>query len=98
MSTTQLIEPFLNQNVIVSTHDGKVLWGKLTGFDPQCNLVLSRCIERIFSSKAGIDTQDHGLYLIRGDNVATIGDIDHEVDEAVEWDQVRARPLREIRY
>ena len=98
MSTAQLLEPFLNLKVLVSTHDGKVLTAILTGFDPQCNLVLSKCTERLFSKSHGVDTQQHGLYLVRGDNVATLGEIDPEIDEAVEWDQVAAAPLREIRY
>lgn len=96
--TSQLIEPFLNQSVIVSTMDGKVLTGTLTGFDPQCNLVISKCIERIFSSNEGVTVQEHGLFLLRGDNVATIGDVDPDVDNSVEWSVVMAEPMKPIRW
>jgi U6 snRNA-associated Sm-like protein LSm8 len=96
--TSQLIEPFLNQAVIVSTLDGKVLTGTLSGLDPQCNLVISKCVERIFSVGEGVTVQEHGLFLLRGDNVATIGDLDDEVDNNVEWGVVRAEPIKSIRW
>lgn len=96
--TSQLLEPFLNTTIIVSTMDGKVLVGKLSGFDNQCNLVLSKCVERIFSSDQGVEIQEHGLFLVRGDNVATIGDVDDEVDSSVKWSEVLADPLKAIRF
>jgi U6 snRNA-associated Sm-like protein LSm8 len=98
MSTASMLEPFMNQVVIVSTHDGKVLLGKLIGCDPQCNLVVSHCKERIFSTTAGVEIQEHGLYVVRGDNVSTIGDVDDEVDSTIDWNEIAAEPLKQIRY
>lgn len=98
MSTGPLIDPFVNQRVIVSTHDGKVLVGNLIGADPQCNLIVSNCKERIFSAQQGVEIQEHGLYLIRGDNVATIGDIEDEIDSSIDWNEISAEPLKQIRY
>jgi U6 snRNA-associated Sm-like protein LSm8 len=98
MSTAQLIDPFVNQLVIVSTHDGKILVGKLIGCDPQCNLVLAHCKERIFQSDQGAETHEHGLYLVRGDNVATLGDVDEEIDSSIVWSEVQADPLKHIRF
>ena len=98
MSTAAMIEPFVDQVVIVSTHDGRILVGKLIGADPQCNLVVSNCKERIFSTQQGVEIQEHGLYLIRGDNVATIGDVEDEIDSSIDWSEVIAHPLRTIRY
>lgn len=99
MSTTgQLLEPFLGMQVAVATLDGKLLVGKLAGYDPQCNVALQQCKERIFSSSGGVDTIEHGLYIVRGDNVAALGDVDDEVDAAVEWDQVVAEPIKPIRH
>lgn len=100
MSTTTvaLLEPFLNDSVIISTVDGKVLIGKLTGFDQACNLVLSRCTERIFSASEGVQTQEHGLLLVRGDNVGVIGEIDTDVDTALDYSVVKAAPLKSIRH
>lgn len=97
-STAQLLEPLLHNAVIVSTNDGRVLLGKLDGFDPQCNIIISKCKERIFSADEGVEIQEHGLYIVRGDNVATIGVIDEEVDAEIKWDDVKAQPLNPIRH
>ena len=98
MSTAQLLESFLNQPVIVSTNDGRVLTGRVSGFDPQCNLVLSKCVERIFSAEEGVEKQDHGLFIVRGDNVATIGEIDETVDADIQWEDVKAEPLKPVKH
>jgi U6 snRNA-associated Sm-like protein LSm8 len=97
-TTASMVEPYLNQTVIVTTHDGKVLVGKLIWSDPQCNLVVSNCKERIFSKHSGVEIQEHGLYLIRGDNVATVGDVEDEVDSTIDWNEIAAEPLKQIRY
>ena len=96
--TSKLLESFVNTKVHVSTVDGKILEGVLQGIDLQCNLILSKCIERLFSTEIGVETQEHGLFLVRGDNIATIGDIDEEVDSLVEWSKVFAEPLKQIRW
>ena len=96
--TSVLLEPFLNQTVMVATNDGKVLKGQLTGFDPQCNLVLVKCVERIFSTDEPVEVQEHGLLLIRGDNVACIGEVDSELDASIDWNLVKADPLKPIRH
>ena len=31
----------------------------------------------------------HGLYLIRGDNVAVVGLVDEELDDSINWPEVR---------
>ncbi len=43
--------------------------GMLRGFDQATNLVLADARERVYSSKAGVETLQLGLYMIRGDNV-----------------------------
>lgn len=99
MSTTRdLLDGFLNQRVIVLTNDGRVLLGSLSGFDPQCNLVLEKCVERIFSSDAGVEEQEHGLFVVRGDNVATIGEVDNSIDDPIDWNTVIANPLKDIKH
>lgn len=97
-STAQLLEPLLHNVVIVSTNDGRVLVGKLDGFDPQCNIVIVKCKERIFSANEGVEIQDHGQYIVRGDNVATIGALDEEIDTEIQWAEVKAAPLKPIRH
>ena len=97
-STAQLLEQYSDQRVMVSTMDGRVLLGIVKGFDPQCNLILTKCSERIFSLSEGVDTMEHGMYIVRGDNVASIGEVDEDVDAAVNWTEIQAEPLKTIRY
>lgn len=70
--------------------------GTLLGHDQTTNIILSSTIERIFSLPgAEEDSQvvEHGLYVIRGENVAVCGLVDEELDSAVDWARVRAEPL-----
>ena len=98
MSTAQLLEQFSNQRVIVSTMDSRVLVGVVNGFDPQCNLFLTKCKERIFSASRGVEIMEHGMYIVRGDNVATIGEMDDSIESEVKWEEIVAEPLNPIRY
>ena len=34
-----------------------------------------------------------GLYLIRGDNVATLGEIDEELEETLDYKNIKTDPL-----
>ena len=47
----------------------KIKQGVLRGCDQAPNLVLADCHERVYSSKAGVESLPIGLYFIRGDNV-----------------------------
>ena len=60
--------------VEIITNDGRVVVGILKGLDQVVNVVLANTEERVFTSE-GIDKQQLGLYLIRGDNVAIVGKI-----------------------
>lgn len=80
--------------VTVVCNDGRVLIGTLRGFDQATNLVLADATERVFSASAGVDALPlGGLHVVRGDNVALVGDTDAAADAAVDWGAVRAHPL-----
>lgn len=54
--------------------------------------VLSQTIERIIRPPDDPEPSSevaHGLYLIRGDNVTVVGLVDEELDESINWPQVR---------
>ena len=53
----------------VITCDGKVLLGKLEGFDQRLNLILNDCKERTFSMESGVVEDELGMQMVRGDNV-----------------------------
>ncbi|KAK2170610.1 hypothetical protein NP493_1147g00081 [Ridgeia piscesae] len=77
-------------------HTQYLLQGTLKGFDQTINLILDESHERVFSSGQGVEQVVLGLYIIRGDNVAVIGEIDNELDKQMELSSVRAEPLNAV--
>ncbi|KAI8378006.1 uncharacterized protein BYT42DRAFT_572430 [Radiomyces spectabilis] len=88
-----LLQPYVDRSVLVVTLDGRVLVGTLRGTDQTANVILEKCQERVFSSE-GTEIVPLGLYLIRGDSICTIGEIDTEKDEELDITQIKADPLR----
>ena len=37
-----------------------------------------------------------GLYIIRGDNIAIVGEVDEQIDGATDWSKKKAEPLKHI--
>ncbi len=96
-TTIELIEKFLNKKILLSTTDGRVLTGTLTGFDQACNLILSKCTERVFSEIDGVEFIDLGLFLIRGENVGVFGEIDQIVESELDFTKIKSEPIKTIR-
>ncbi|XP_054976281.1 U6 snRNA-associated Sm-like protein LSm8 [Sorex araneus] len=71
-------ESYINQTVAVITSGEKMIAGTLKGFDQTINLILHESRERVFSSSQGVEQVVLGLYTVRGDNVAVIGEINEE--------------------
>ncbi len=46
-----------------------VFQGVLKGFDQTVNMILAQSHERVYSSGAGVEKVQLGLYIIRGDNM-----------------------------
>ncbi|KAF4662763.1 N(alpha)-acetyltransferase 38, NatC auxiliary [Perkinsus olseni] len=95
-NTSSMLEPMLNTEVLLVTADGKVLLGKFKGFDQSLNVVLSECKERVYSMVEGVETLHHGLYLIRGDDVVSIGEVDEDIDARIDQSTVIAAQLKSI--
>lgn len=69
--------------------DGRKLHGVLRSYDQFANLVLEDTYERIYHGNTF--AQDwRGLYVIRGENVVLLGEIDLDVEDDV--------PLKEVDY
>ena len=68
----------------------------LQGFDQTINLILDDSHERVFSSSEGVEHVVLGLYIIRGDNVALIGEIDEVMDVRFKTIARRSQPLRPV--
>ena len=61
------------------------------GHDQVQNLILNQAQERVYVEDAPAETVDLGLYVIRGDNVALIGEFDPNL-----WTEDPAQPLPPI--
>ncbi|XP_055489149.1 U6 snRNA-associated Sm-like protein LSm8 [Leucoraja erinacea] len=90
------LESYINHTVAVVTADGRMIVGTLKGFDQTINLILDASHERGFSSQQGVEQVELGLYIVRGDNVAVIGEIDEETDSALDLGNIGAEPLNSV--
>lgn len=78
------------------TSDGRVIVGTLRGFDQTINIILEDAVERVYATTEGVSQIPLGLYILRGDNVAVIGLVDEVLDNQINFDEVRAEPLRPV--
>jgi U6 snRNA-associated Sm-like protein LSm1 len=79
------------EKLMVALRDGRKLIGVLRSWDQFANLVLQSTIERIFApspDSAGSDRPtglyadiNHGIFLVRGENVLLLGEIDLDLDD-----------------
>ncbi|XP_033647451.1 U6 snRNA-associated Sm-like protein LSm8 [Asterias rubens] len=90
------LESYINHTVSVITNDGRQIVGTLKGFDQTINLILDESHERVYSNTAGVEQVVLGLYIIRGDNIAIIGEIDDDTDSALDLTNVKAEPLNPV--
>lgn len=94
---TQALEPYVNHVVSVITSDGRNIVGTLKGYDQSINVILDECHERVYSSNRGVEQVILGLYIIRGDNVALVGELDEELEARLDLESIRAEPLNECK-
>ena len=61
-------------------------------------MILSSSIERVFTSEPEEETElvHLGVYIIRGDNIALIGEVDEVRDGEIDWTTVKADPINEV--
>ncbi|GFZ42291.1 hypothetical protein JCM24511_00005 [Saitozyma sp. JCM 24511] len=71
---------------------------KLKGFGVRTNLILADRVEREFSADQGVEMIPLGLYMIKGDNVALVGEVDDKKDSTIDYTEIRADPISEIRH
>ncbi|KAI9759055.1 MAG: hypothetical protein M4579_002644 [Chaenotheca gracillima] len=95
------LQPYINKRVLVLTSDGRTLTGTLLSCDQLTNLVLNQTVERIIRPSDDPEPSrevDHGLYLIRGDNVVVCGLVDEEIDAQIKWEEVRGSVIGGIKH
>ncbi|KIY72810.1 Sm-like ribonucleo protein [Cylindrobasidium torrendii FP15055 ss-10] len=79
----------VDRKMLVILRDGRKLQGVLRSYDQFANLVLEDTVERIYHKNAFADFP-RGLFLIRGENVVLLGEIDLDKEDEV--------PLRQVDY
>lgn len=89
-------EECYDQLVNIITSDGHILVGTLKGMDNQTNLILDDSHERVFSLEQGFQKHQLGLCLIRGENVALIGQVDRKLDLDIDISKCKAPPLKPV--
>ncbi|GMG26779.1 unnamed protein product [Ambrosiozyma monospora] len=85
-TTAAAIIGSVDRKVFVLLRDGKTLFGVLRTFDQFANLVLHDGIERIYlqETKEYAESEKPELYVIRGENVVMVGELDiDKEDEAI---------------
>lgn len=85
-----------DQSVSIITSDGKLLVGTLKGIDNGTNIILDDSHERVFSEDQGVEKHHLGLCVIRGENVAIIGEMDRESDNQIDLSKCKAKPLKPV--
>ncbi|PPQ64370.1 hypothetical protein CVT26_002077 [Gymnopilus dilepis] len=73
--------------MLVILRDGRKLHGVLRSYDQFANLVLEDTVERIYHGNAFAESW-RGLFLIRGENVVLLGEIDLDREDDVPLKQV----------
>ncbi|KAH8601000.1 hypothetical protein B0O99DRAFT_681856 [Bisporella sp. PMI_857] len=86
-TAAQLLD-LTDKKLLVALRDGRKLIGVLRSWDQFANLVLQSTIERIFvpptPSNPGLYADNpRGLFLVRGENVLLLGEIDLDKDDDV---------------
>ncbi|EEH46727.2 uncharacterized protein PADG_02825 [Paracoccidioides brasiliensis Pb18] len=95
------LQSYINKKVLILTVDGRTLIGTLLSTDQLTNLVLSQTVERIIRTPDDPEPSsqvEHGLYLIRGDNVVICGEVDEEIDSGIDWSKVKGEMVKSTKH
>eukprot|EP00937_MAST-01D_sp_MAST-1D-sp2_P007980 g7980.t1 len=90
------MDGLIDRTVSIVTNDGRNLVGQLKGFDQALNVILEECHERVYSLDTGVEQVVLGLYIIRGDNIAIVAELDMEADGKTDLSKVSAAPLKPV--
>ncbi|CAL9731842.1 sm-like protein LSm1 [Monosporozyma unispora] len=81
-TTTAAIVSSVDRKIFVLLRDGRLLFGVLRTFDQYANLILQHCTERIYlTDKNQYCEEDRGIFMIRGENVVMLGEVDIDKED-----------------
>ena len=87
------LSAYVGSTISIITNDGRHILGTLKGFDQVQNLVIEGSRERVYSPDEGVETLELGLYLMRGDCIAVVGELDEEADAEIDLPSLKAHPI-----
>lgn len=82
-TTGGLLLDYVDKKVSLTLRDGTIIVGILRSFDQFGSLVLQDTVEKIYCGSIYAE-RDLGVYLVRGDFVALVGEFDLAREEALE--------------
>mmetsp|Transcript_44139 Transcript_44139/g.115993 ORF Transcript_44139/g.115993 Transcript_44139/m.115993 type:complete len:136 (+) Transcript_44139:56-463(+) len=85
----------LDKRMLVQLRDGRKIIGLLRSFDQFANVVLEEAVERIIVDKRYADVP-LGLYVIRGENVVLLGEMDDAKEAHATTALLTAAPVEEL--
>jgi len=92
------LQGYVDRRVLLVLQDGRSIIGVLAGYDQKSNVVLSDSKERVYSLDEGVEEIPLGLYLVKGDMIVLIGEVDPDIDQSSDLSSIRAEPIPPIRY
>lgn len=99
MSAAQTgLAEIIDSTISIITNDGRNIVGVLRGYDQATNVIVDDCVERVFSTKAGVEHLELGLYVIRGDNIAVVGELDEDLNRDIDFSSIMAAPLKPLNH
>jgi U6 snRNA-associated Sm-like protein LSm8 len=91
------LENLVDLMITVITNEGRVFTGILKSFDQSMNIVIKDCFEKIFSINEGVKFNSVGLYMIRGDNIMIVSEVDENLEKNIDYSEVKAEKLKEVK-
>ena len=93
-SGTALVEE-LDKRLLVQLRDGRKIIGFLRSFDQFANLVLESAVERIIVGTLYCEVP-LGLYVVRGENVVLLGELDEARDPPALLQRVSEADIKQV--
>ena len=91
------LENLVDLMITLITNEGRVFTGVLKSFDQSMNIVVKDCFEKIYSSNEGVKFSSVGLYMIRGDNIMIVSEVDENLEKNIDYSEVKAEKLKEVK-
>ncbi|XP_015366467.1 PREDICTED: U6 snRNA-associated Sm-like protein LSm8 isoform X2 [Diuraphis noxia] len=87
------LESYVNHTVSIITSDGRNFVVNILLLN---KYYIDDSHERVYSPNQGVEQIILGLHLIRGDNVAIIGEVDETMDSSIDLSAIRAEPIGSV--